>query len=93
MSYILIIHAEDGSHYECYASETKARAAMSYQVGRDIPAPFRRASDDWGRRIVIEDRPNGWSVAKEKRLNAAYNARECGTETASQLAFLSACNF
>jgi hypothetical protein len=97
MSYVLIIRAEDGRHVHVYKSAIRAQAALEGQLGRKFDPEdvvLNRAHyDDWGRRLVLEHRPDGWSKAKEERWAEAYDARECGIATKNQLNFLASIRF
>lgn len=89
--YVLMIHAEDGLHFTIHKTLAIAGHELARQMGyrvRDGIQADRRYRDGDGRTLVIEPRPDGWTVRREKMLNKAFDARETGTATAQQLAFL-----
>lgn len=88
--YVLINNAPDGRHVRPFGTMAKAQAALEDFLGRAIPgcAPDTPYYGDWGNRLVIEQRPDGWSAKLEQRFGAAYDAREMGRATRSQLALL-----
>lgn len=89
MTYLLTITAEDGRHLHTYETEADALAALAKQLGREPASLTGRHVDDWGRSMRVEERPAGWTVAKERRLGEAYDRRECGLKlTPAQAAIL-----
>ena len=91
MAYVLITRAEDGVHPKVFKDLDSAGRELTRQMGgkpRDGIELNKRYHDGWGRRFIIEERPKGWTNRKETLLGEAYDARECGTATPEQLAFL-----
>ena len=89
MTFLLTISAEDGRHHHVYPTKLTALAALTEQLGRQPAALEGRHVDDWGRTMRVEERPAGWTAAKERRLGEAYDRRECGLRlTAAQAALL-----
>jgi hypothetical protein len=90
MSYVLINNAPDGRHVRTFPTFQKAQAALEAFLGRAIPdcAPNRPYTCDFGNRLVIEERPNGHNAQREQRYAAAFDAREYGIATKSQLKLL-----
>jgi hypothetical protein len=79
MSWVVMNHAEDGLHASVFRDRAGALAEVERQTGAKAEDQNqRRFYDDWGRYFVIEERPDGWSAAKEQRLKRAYDKRECG---------------
>ena len=96
MAYVLNIFAEDGAHPKVFKTIDDAGRELTRQMGakpRDGVQLNKRYHDSWGRRLVIEERPAGWTARKETMLGEAYDARECGTATPEQIAFLHHFNF
>ena len=96
MAYVLLIHAEDGRHPKVFKDLDGAGRELTRQMGgkpRDGVALNKRYHDGWGRLFVIEERPRGWTSRKEVLLSEAFDARECGTATPEQVAFLHHFNF
>lgn len=94
--FVLIIRAEDGMHFSVHPTLVLAGAALTKQMGRrprDGIVLQKRYRDDWGRMLIIEERPDRWTVRKEKLLGECFDAREMGTATEAQLAFLAQHNF
>ncbi len=90
MPFVLINHAPDGTHESVHRNELSAKRALARMLGRE-PAEFkpgRSYISDFGARLVVEERPSGHSVRDERALRRAFDARECGTATKAQLAFL-----
>ena len=90
-TFVLMIHAEDGMHYSVHQTLAFAVAELVRQMGhppRDGVAIDRRYRDDWGRTLIIQARDKGWTVRKERMLGEAFDARETGTASAQQIAFL-----
>ena len=89
-TYVLINSACDGRHVHVYKSEARAfKALANYGVH---PAHNLRLNrdyySDWGNRLCVEERPDGWTAQREQSYAAAYDAREMGTATKRQLATL-----
>jgi len=94
MTYVLINNAPDGRHCSVYGTEQGAVSAMRSHIGRPVEGVLGRDYySDWGNRLVIEERPAGWTAKKEEQLSRAYDARECGNATASQLELLEDAGF
>jgi hypothetical protein len=90
MSFVLINHAQDGTHESVHRTEALAQRALTKMLGR-LPDEFqvgRTYISDWGNRLVVEERAAGHTAASERALREAYDARECGTATKRQLALL-----
>ena len=93
MAYLVIINASDGTHVHYFKGLDKAREEYFAQIGR---APRQEDSDamevcgmlieadDWGRRILLKQAPEGIKSARGyAALRQAYDRRECGVATAS----------
>ena len=87
-AFVLIINAEDGLHHLVYRTEAALRRALVYQLGYEPEAGCVKFVDEWGRRMVAERRPAGWTAAKETRVALAFDDRECGLATAAQTRLL-----
>ena len=90
-SYVTINRAEDGRHVSVFATLEKAFGHVVEMVGEGnalLPEIGKRYYSDWGNVLVIEERPDNWTAGLERRVGAAYNARECGTLTKAQKALL-----
>ena len=89
MKYVVINNAEDGRHVSMYATRHAAAKYVDEIIGRvaarELGQPYY---SDWGQRLVIEERPDHWTVRLEKQVRAAYDARECGTASKFQTALL-----
>ena len=91
MSFVLINHAEDGTHNRVFKKIDGALKALSEQLGREVTDNFavgKTYYSDWGNRLVIEERAAGHTARNETALREAYDARECGVATKRQLALL-----
>ena len=91
MAYVLLILAEDGVHPKVFKDLDSAGRELTRQMGRkprDGIVLQKRYRDNWGRTLIIEERPKGWTAPKERALGAAFDARETGTATPAQLALL-----
>lgn len=95
MTYVLINSACDGRHVRAFKTEAAALKAMADWFGRPVDGYVsgRTYYGDWGNRLTVEERPSGHTVAREARLAKAYDARECGTATKSQMALLESLGF
>ncbi len=90
MPFVLINHAEDGTHESVHRNAISAKRALARMLGRE-PAGFepgRSYVSDFGNRLIVEERPAGHNARDERALRRAYDARECGLATKRQLALL-----
>lgn len=90
MTYVLINNAPDGRYYHCFSTMERAFRYLSHFLDGEVKG-FKVGQvyvSDWGNRLVIEPRPEGWSARKERRLAEAFDARECGVATPRQLELL-----
>jgi len=96
MTFVMINRAPDGTHNRTFETEKRALEALAEMLGRDTDmgqplAVGRTYVSDWGNAITVEERPAGHTAALEDALREAFDARECGTATADQLALLEKC--
>jgi hypothetical protein len=90
--YLVINSACDGRHLSLYKTLEKARERVLSMVGGQ-ERPFNVGQpyySDWGNRLTIEERPDGWTLSLEQRASAAFDAFECGTATKKQVELLKA---
>ena len=90
-TYVLIIEAEDGRHARTFKSEARAIGALKSYVPGMGEGQYKVGHtyySDWGRRLTIEERADGWNARTEEAVGDAYDARECETATKRQLALL-----
>lgn len=95
MKYLVINSACDGRYLSMYHTLEKARERVLSMVG-GAPRPFAINTpyySDWGNRLYIEERPDDWTLALESKVGRAYDARECGIATSSQIALLDRLGF
>jgi hypothetical protein len=90
MKYVVINNACDGKHISVHATLLEAQWKVQEQVGQRSESFVvgRAYYSDWGNRVVIEQRADNWTVAIEKRIDAAFDARECGCATKVQIKLL-----
>jgi hypothetical protein len=89
MKYLVINSAPDGRHVSLHASMDKANQKVRDMLGRPVNCELGISYySDWGNRLIIETRPDNWTVGMERRVRMAYDARECGTATTSQTELL-----
>jgi hypothetical protein len=95
MKYVVINNACDGRHVHTYSTLQKAQKRMKNMIGkRETPfLPNISYISDWGNVLIIEERPDNWTSATENKIADAYDARECGTATKSQLRLLESKGF
>jgi hypothetical protein len=43
---------------------------------------------DWGNRLIIEERPDDWTLVKESKVGRAFDNYECGVATEAQVTLL-----
>lgn len=89
MKYLLINHAQDGTHFRLFNHKEAAIKALSLYLPHARPlAVGLWYTSDWGNQLIIAERPDDWSVKKEERYKRAYDARETGTASPKQLKLL-----
>lgn len=91
MTFVLINNQSDGRHVRAFKTEAAALKALAKFMGRPV-GDFKVGQtvyDDWGGRLVVEERPSGHTAAREAAFAKAYDAREMGTATKAQLKLLS----
>jgi len=95
MPFVLINHAEDGTHESVHRNEVSAKRALARMLGREPAefAPGRTYISDFGNRLIVETRPSGHNARDERALRRAFDARECGHATKRQLALLARVGF
>jgi hypothetical protein len=95
MKYIVINSAPDGRHVSLHSTIEGARKRVEDMVGkRSYTFEINREYySDWGNVLCIEERPNNWTVKTEEQVAEAFDARECGTATATQLRLLEDAGF
>lgn len=81
MTYVLIISAEDGRHPHVFADRDAMLEELKAQLGHE-PRLIEGADtqswvDDWGRRIVLERRPDNWTEAMEEDFAEGFDNMEC----------------
>lgn len=92
-TYVVINHAEDGTHNRVFKAKDGAQQYVAGFLNFGVDA-FRTFTlghtyvGDFGNQLVIEERPDGWTAARETALRNAYDARECGTLSKRQKALL-----
>jgi hypothetical protein len=79
--FFLAISAEDGTHYERYDSIPQVYEAADAQMGYIVPRTVKTFTDDWGRRLNIEEWPSWMTQQTRLAYNEAFNNRECGFAT------------
>lgn len=95
--WVLTIAAEDGQHVSVHGTRAAAAKAFVDQAGPGLSVQAQAdafvarttsrtaAVDDWGRRISLGLAPFGISTARQmEAYRRAFDARECGVETAAQ---------
>lgn len=82
MTYVLIISAEDGRHPHVFADRDAMLVELKAQLGHEPrlidDANSQSWVDDWGRRIVLERRPEAWTDDMEEAFAEGFDNNECG---------------
>jgi hypothetical protein len=95
VTFVLINSAPDGRHVRVFKTLARTQMEVERFLGRAIPefAANRPYYSDYGNRLVVEERPDGWTPSCERNLADAFDARECGEATKAQLALLTKAGF
>lgn len=90
MKYLLINHAQDGTHFRLFNYKEAAIKALSLHLPHARPlAVGLWYTSDWGNQLIIAERPENWSIKMEEKYKRAFDARETGTASKQQLELLS----